>query len=124
MVNWLALERMVDRVHQRTWGESVRISFYRNGEPDQSRPVVDTRGLLHVGSDDSAQIGERRGDAFRSRLAAGEAELFLDRATYSGHIPRRGDQVRANDRVGQPWFEVSMVGDHDTNLIVVSLTQG
>lgn len=124
MVDWLALERMVDQAQRRAWGEPVRLSFFKGGAPDQSRPITDTRGVLHVGSDDSARVGEARGDNFRSRLAAGQGELFLDRSTYTGPMPRQGDRVRADARAGQPWFEVSMVGDHDTNLIVVSLTQG
>lgn len=124
MIDWLALERKVDQLQGRAWGEAVRLSFFKSGQPDQSRPVTDTRAVLHVGSDDSARMADGRGEGMRSRLAAGEGELFLDRSTYTGPIPRKGDRVRANARAGQPWFEVSMVGDHDTNLIVVSLTQG
>lgn len=124
MVDWRALERTIDQVQARTWGEAVRLSFFKNGAPDQSRPITDTRAVLHVGSDDSSRLDAGSGSVFRSRLAAGQGELFLDRSTYTGPIPRAGDAVRALDRAGQPWFDVSMVGDHDTNLIVVTLTQG
>lgn len=123
MVDWLALERKVDQLQAKAWGEAVRLSFFQDGQPDQSRPITDTRAVLHVGSDDSSRMEAGRGEGMRSRLAAGEGELFLDRSSYTGPIPRQGDRVRASARAGQPWFEVAMVGDHDTNMIVVTLTQ-
>jgi hypothetical protein len=123
-MDWLALERKVDRVVGNAFGESVRLSFLKNGTVDPSRSAVDIVAQLHVGGDNSASLEGGRGDGYRSRLAAGMGELFLDRSRYTGPMPRAGDKVRANARAGQPWFEVSMVGDHDTNIIVVSLTRG
>lgn len=121
MANWRNLEAAVDRlVIGRSFSESVRLSFLKNGAVDPSRPAVEIAALLHVGGDDSKPIGEG-GDRFRSRMALGQAELFIDRSTYTGPMPRQGDSIRANDRAGQPWFEVAIVSDRYSNLLVLSL---
>ncbi|MGY6568510.1 MAG: hypothetical protein ACXIVE_05895 [Salinarimonas sp.] len=120
-VDWQKLEAGVDAVIASTFGESVRLSFLDGGFPDPARPLVDIRATLHTGGDDSrpAQDGLR----YRTRLSAGQAELVINRASYTGPMPRQGDRVRANDRMGTPWFEVAAVSDRYSNLIVLSLNQ-
>jgi len=120
MANWRDLEAAVDRKVGLTFGESVRLSFLTKGAVDPSRPPVDIRAVLHVGGDDSKPFGDGN-DGFRSRLGLGQAELFIDRSTYTGPIPRQGDSLRANDRAGRPWFEVALVSDHYSNLLVLTL---
>ena len=61
--------------------------------------------------------------AFRSRLAAGEAELFLDRGSYDGPRLQPGDAVRAIDRNGEPVWEISAISDRYSNLIVAVLRE-
>jgi hypothetical protein len=121
MVNWRLLEAKVDQKIGATFGESVRLSFMDSGELDQTRPLINIVAVLHTGGDDSIPIGT--GSLYRSRLSAGTAELLIDRSTYSGSMPRKGDRVRANDRDGTPWFEVMSVSDRYSNLIVLSLGQ-
>ena len=121
MLNWRTWEAGVDQKIAKTFGESVRLSFLKNGAVDTDRPAVDITAVLHTGGDDSKPVG--MGGEFRSRLSAGQAELLLDRSTYTGSPPRQGDKVRANDRAGKPWFEVLMVSDRYSNLIVLSLGQ-
>lgn len=121
MVNWRNLEATVDGKIGVTFGEEVRLSFLKNGVADPGRPLVDIRAVLHTGGDDSNAIGV--GEQFRTRLAAGEAELFIDRSIYEGSMPKAGDRVRGNDRAGTPWWEVSKVSDRYSNLLVLSLTQ-
>ncbi|KAB2783693.1 MULTISPECIES: hypothetical protein [Brucella] len=121
MANWRKLEAMVDQKMARSYGESVRLSFMKQQVADPDRPTVEIIALLHVGGDDSRAPGPT--GTYRSRLSLGEAELFLDRSTYSGPDPKVGDKVRANDRAGKPWFEVAAVSDRYSNLIVVKLGQ-
>lgn len=120
MANWRNLEAAVDQKVGLTFGESVRLSFLKNGAVDPSRPAIEITALLHVGGDDSKPVSDD-GDRFRSRLALGQAELFIDRSSYTGPPPRQGDSLRANDRVGQPWFEVAIVSDRYSNLLVLTL---
>jgi hypothetical protein len=120
MVNWLNLEAAVDRKIGRFFGENVRLSFLKEGVIDPDRAMIDTKAILATGGDDSAPIGDGV-SRYRSRLSLGQAELFIDRSTYTGPMPRTGDKVRASDRAGKPWFEVSAVSDRYSNLIVLSL---
>jgi hypothetical protein len=120
MVNWRNLEAAVDQRIGRTFGESVRLSFLKDGVVDPDRDKIDITATLATGGDDSATIGDGV-SRYRSRLSLGQAELFIDRSSYDGPMPRTGDKVRANDRAGKPWFEVSSVSDRYSNLIVLSL---
>lgn len=118
-MDWRALEVAVDQTIGAAFGERVGLLFLSKALQDPARPAIETSGILHVGGDDSKPISA--GDQFRTRLALGSAELFLDRSTYVGPIPRKGDKVRALDRAGRPWFEVSTVSDRYSNLIVLTL---
>lgn len=122
MVNWRKLEAAVDRKIGRAFGENVRLSFMDRpgGVLDPARPAVDIAAVLHVGGDDSKPVGDST-DRYRVRLSLGQAELLIDRSSYTGPMPRKGDKVRANHRDGQPWFEVAAVSDRYSNLIVLSL---
>jgi len=119
MANWRKLEAMVDQKVGRSFGESIRLSFMKQQQPDPERPIIDTIAVLHVGGDDSKSPGPT--GTYRSRLSLSEAELFLDRSVYTGPIPVTGDRVRANERQGTPWFEVAAVSDRYSNLIVLKL---
>lgn len=122
MVSWRKLEAAADRKIGRAFGESVRLSFMDRpgGVLDPARPAVDIAAMLHVGGDDSKPVGDGS-DRPRMCLSLGQAELMIDRSSYTGPMARKGDKVRANDRDGQPWFEVSAVSDRYSNLIVLSL---
>jgi hypothetical protein len=119
MADWRALEARVDRKMAATFGESVRLSFLKNGDTDPDRPMIEITAILHTGGDDSFAAGT----GYRTRLSAGQAELIIDRSSYAGSMPRPQDKVRANDRAGMPWFEVSAVSDRYSNLLVLSLGQ-
>lgn len=119
MASWRELEAKVDQTTARLFGERVRLSFLKNGVADPDRPLVDISAILHTGGDDSFAVGT----GFRSRLAAGKAELVIDRSSYAGPTVKTKDKVRALDRAGQPWFEVSAVSDRYSNLLVLSLNQ-
>ncbi|PZA12755.1 hypothetical protein DNX69_07645 [Rhodopseudomonas palustris] len=119
MANWRDSEARIDQVVGRTFGESVRLSFLKNGTADPARPMVDIVAVLHCGGDHSAVVGS----GFETWLSAGKAELVIDRSTYTGAMPRKLDKVRANDRAGTPWFEVAAVSDRYSNLLVLTLNQ-
>ncbi|MGP9814422.1 hypothetical protein ACTZWT_23160 [Rhodopseudomonas sp. NSM] len=127
MANWRELEAKVDQVTGRTFGESVRLAFLKNGAADPTRSSVDIVAILHTGGDHSAALGT----GFLTWLSAGKAELVIDRSTY--HVdgfpdlphpmPKKGDKVRANDRAGMPWWEVAATSDRYSNLLVLTLNQ-
>lgn len=118
---WRNLERAVDKTMRRTFGETVRLSFMKGATSDPARPQWTGRAILHTGGDDS--IGIADGSKYRTRLSAGQAELFLTRDEYNGPAPLVGDRVRGMDRDGAPLWEVRGVSDRYSNLWVLSLTQ-
>mgnify|MGYP006969668143 CR=1 FL=1 len=118
MAGWRDLEARVDAVMTRAFSENVRVSFLKNGVIDPARPgPIDIAAILHTGGDDSYAAGS----GTRVRLSAGQAELVIDRSTYTGSMPKVQDKVRASDRAGMPWFEVASVSDRYSNLLVLSL---
>ncbi len=121
-MNWRALEAAVDRTIARTFGERVRLSPMNGKAPDGSRAQTTlTDAVLATEGDDTRPPG--LGGQWQTKYSAGEAGLFIDRATYDGPMPKVGDVVRALDRTGQPTWEVAGVNDRHSNLIIVMLTE-
>lgn len=118
MAAWQDLEARLDGVVFGRFGEQVRLSFLKNGEVDPDRQAADLVGVLAVGSDEIERIPGRN-----VAVAAGFAKLILDGSTYAGPLVRAGDRVRANERAGQPWFEVRAVEDRHSNLIILALSE-
>jgi hypothetical protein len=118
-MDWRTLEARLDGIQIKAWGEGIRLSFLKGGALDVDRPTAEIRAILHTDSDLSNAL--QQGLKYRTRLSAGRAELIIDRATYAGPPIRSGDRVRANDREGQPWYEVAAVSDLHSNLLVLTL---
>jgi hypothetical protein len=120
MADWRNLERKIDGIEARRWGETVRLSFFdRDGRSDPDRQQTEIRAILHVAGDVAVQPGP----GFNTRLATGTAELIIDRSTYAGPPIRTKDSVRAIERDGAPLFDVRTIGDRFSNLLVLSLGQ-
>jgi hypothetical protein len=122
MPNWNALERAVDGLVGRMYAEQVRLAFLKGGRTDPDRDSVDIPAVLHV-LGDNASMRLAPGNEFKTRVAADDAELVIDRSRYCGPLPVKGDKVRATDRAGAPWFEVVTVSDRYSNLLVLTLAQ-
>jgi len=103
------------------FAEPVRLSFLKAGDVDPSRPAVNIEALLRVGGGSETQLSGGYGKSWRTQLAAGKAELHINRAIYSGPAPRSGDRVQARARPGEPWFEVLRVDDRGETRLVLEL---
>lgn len=124
MVDWRKLEAAVDRKIGGAFGERVRLSFMKGGKTDPDRPQIIVHcEALCVGGDEVSTLGGGRSGQFQTRLATGEAELFLDRASYDGPALLSGDSVRAIDRSGEPVWEVANVSNRDTSMIAIRLRE-
>lgn len=101
------------------FAEPVKLSFLKDGEVDPGRPAVEITAVLRVGGGKESSLAPGTSRAWRSKLAAGKAELHIDRSRYAGPDLQSGDRVRALARRGQPWFEVLRVDDRgDTRLVL------
>lgn len=101
------------------FAEPVKLSFLRDGAVDPARPAAEISAVLRVGGGKESSLAPGTSRAWRSKVAAGRAELHIDRSLYAGPAPQSGDRVRALARRGQPWFEVLRVDDRgDTRLVL------
>ncbi len=111
----------VDRVHaERLRFEPRRSGNYGSGA-DASREAVDVSGPLRIGSGHNDSGGARRN--FSSTIAAGKAELHLDRTRLpAGFMPKRGDWFIPLDRPDLGRFEVDRIDGGAISRLVIVLT--
>ena len=105
----------------RTFAEQVRLSFLRRGVVDADRPARVIRAVLRVGSGDERNLSGGMAQDWSTRIAAGKAELHIDRSAYPDVILREDDRVCALDRPGQPWFQVQRIDDRGDTRLVLAL---
>lgn len=105
----------VDRV----MAEDIALYFMRNGVTDPDRDNITIRAVLRVGAGDNAI--DTRSRNWAQRIAAGKAQLHVDRATNPRLTVRKGDRIRAIERVGQPFFEVLRADDRAHGRLVLEL---
>lgn len=114
---------MVLAAVDKAFAEPVRLSFLKSGAVDPTRQPVETEAVLRVGGGGETNIAGGFAQTWRTQLAAGKAELHINRAAYSGPQPRPGDRVRALSRHGQPWFAVERVDDRGEARLVLELSE-
>lgn len=105
------------------FAEPVRLSFFKSGVLDPSRPAIEIEAVLRVGEGKTTSVDGGRAQSWRSRIVADKAQLHIDRAAYNGPQPKTGDKVRALSRHGQPWFEVADVDDRSHTRLVLNLNE-
>ncbi|MGF9694706.1 hypothetical protein AAIH46_17940 [Rhizobium sp. 0TCS1.26] len=103
------------------FAEPVKLIFMKDGSVDPARLTVELDAILRVGGGKESNISPGSGRAWRSKLAAGKAELHIDAARYEGPAFRNGDRVRAIARKGQPRFEVLRVDDRGETRLILEL---
>lgn len=113
--------QQVDRIH----AEAVRFEPRRSGNygsgSDSTRPALNLAGPLRIGSGENDSGGARRN--FSSTIAAGKAELYLDRDRLpAGFAPQRGDWIIPLDRPHLGRFEVDRVDGGAVGRLVIILT--
>lgn len=105
------------------FAEPVRLSFFKSGVLDPSRPAIEVEAVLRVGEGKNTSVSGGNAASWRTRIVADKAQLHIDRATYIGPQPKTGDKVRALSRHGTPWFEVADVDDRSHTRLVLNLNE-
>lgn len=104
------------------FAETIRLSFFTSaGTTDPTRPQRTIKAVLRVGQGKTINLGSGAGASWSTRIYSGMAELHIDRVQWPGLVIRTKDKVRAMDREGQPWFEVSGVDDRGETRLVLKL---
>lgn len=107
-----------------TFAENIRLAFFTSsGTVDPSRPAREIKAILRVGEGKTINLGAGTGQTWSTRLYSGKAELHIDQVAWPGLVIRAKDRVRANDRLGQPWFEVAAVHGRGETRLVLALNQ-
>lgn len=117
-----ARDKVVASVDER-FAETVRISPMKGGQPDPDRPQITIEAPLRTGADKQSGIQGGSGRSWQSKIAAGQAELRIDRTKYPGLVLKKGDAVRAMSRPGLPAFDILFVNDRDHTRLIVGLGQ-
>lgn len=105
------------------WDEALRLYPLKNGVVDQSRTKHEFRGAVRQGNEKEANASGGGAQAWSTRIAAGEAEAHITRATYTGPAIKQGDKIRRMDRAGQPFYEVGSVNDRDAGDFILMMTE-
>lgn len=120
MANWQNLTAMATRTADRLFGEPVRLSFFKGGQEDPARPLVDLRAQLHLPGE-SDVTPSRSNSSFTTQLVGGTGLLIIQKSVFAGEL-RQGDKVRADARDGQPWFEILSVDANGAAQIVAQIS--
>lgn len=105
------------------FAEPVRLSFFKSGVLDPSRPAVEIEAVLRVGEGKNTSVSSDGSRGWRSRIVADKAQLHIDRVKYPDLVVRTGDKVKALSRPGEFWFEVSDVDDRSHTRLVLNLNE-
>lgn len=105
------------------FAEPVRLSFFKSGALDPSRPAIEIEAVLRVGEGKTTSVDGGRAQSWRSRIVADKAQLHIDRKKYPDLVVRTGDKVKALSRPGEFWFEVSDVDDRSHTRLVLNLNE-
>ncbi|KTQ95012.1 hypothetical protein NS226_13860 [Aureimonas ureilytica] len=115
------LRASVVRCADRIFAERVRFSFFRKGDVDPTRPPADITAVLRVGGGDERNLAGGLAKDWSTQIAAGKAELHVDRDAFPSLTVREDDRVCALDRPGLPWFQVLRVDDRGDTRLVLAL---
>jgi hypothetical protein len=105
----------VDRV----MAEDIALYFMRNGVTDPERANITIHAVLRVGTGGNAV--DTRSRNWAQRIAAGKAQMHVDRVAHPDLIVRKGDRIRATERPGRPFFEVLRPDDRAHGRLVLEL---
>ena len=109
------------------FAEPVRLSFFKSGVLDPSRPAIEIEAVLRVGEGKTTNVSGGMAQSWRTRIVADKAQLHIDREKYPDLVvpntTSEKPKVRALSRHGQPWFEVADVDDRSHTRLVLNLNE-
>lgn len=105
------------------WAERIGLFFLKGGAVDPDRANVEINAVLRVGNERSVGPTGGLAQSWGMRIAANKAEMHIARDGYNGPAIRKGDKVRAVERLGQPFWEVAFVNDRHASRLILSLTE-
>jgi hypothetical protein len=114
-VSWRDMVAAMDAAVDTQWAESIRFmpwiaGEYDDGEPDLSRAVLTTMGIMRLDKEVVTGGGpnERVGSTFGTRMATAPVRVSISKTAMQAAVLREGDRIRALERIGtvDEWFEI------------------
>ena len=94
-MDWRGLVETLDDVVDSVWAEPVRFvpwrsaSEYALGEADDTRPIVDAKGVVTL----SSNVIHPMGDRFIAKIDVADVTLSIRFDDLADALPRQGDRV-------------------------------
>lgn len=124
-----ALRDAVVAGNDRDFAEEIAIvpmletSQYKSRTPDPDRPAFSVQGILRIEMSSSDLSGPGRDD-WATQVPAGMSMLKIDRVAYPASLElRKGDQITAIKRVGEPQFLVEQADPHGRSRLHIILSR-
>lgn len=103
------------------FAERVRIVAWKDGREDPERPARDIVAPLVDEDRENQSLSGNRSGEFATDLRTGGAILKPDRAAYPDLDVRKGDEVIALERPGEPRWRVSSVDTSGRGRLIINL---
>lgn len=121
--NYQSIRERTTRVVDAVMAETVKQYPLKNGRADPSRQVCEFQAVLRTGGTRNTSVSGGVARDWMVRIAAGKAQLHVDRVANPDVKIAVGDKIQAISRVGSPWFEVLELDDRGHSRQVLELGQ-
>jgi len=105
----------------KTFAETVEIKFLDGGKADPDRANTEVVAPLRTGNIAAKNLSGGVSQKWKAKVAAAGGTLSINRATYTGPKPQKGDKIKAIERQGKPFFEVLAIDDRSHTRLVLIL---
>lgn len=121
--NYQSIRERTTRAVDAVMAETVKQFPLKNGKTDPSRQVSEFQAVLRTGGTKNTSVSGGVARDWMARIAAGKAQLHVDRVANPDAKITVGDKIQAISRAGSPWFEVLELDDRGHARLVVELGQ-
>ena len=121
--NYQLIRERTTRAVDAVMAETVKQFPLKNEKADPSRQVCEFQAVLRTGGTRNNSMSGGVGRDWIVRIAAGKAQLHVDRVANPDVKIAVGDKIQAISRAGSPWFEVLELDDRGHSRLVVELGQ-
>lgn len=121
--NYQSIRERTTRAVDAVMAETVKQFPLKNGKADPSRQVYEFQAVLRTGGTRNTSLSGGVARDWMVRIAAGKAQLHIDRVANPDVKIAVGDKIQATSRAGSPWFEVLELDDRGHSRLVVELGQ-
>ena len=121
--NYQSIRERTTRAVDAVMAETVKLFPLKKGAPDPSRQVYEFQAVLRTGGTKNNSMSGGVGRDWMVRIAAGKAQLHVDRVANPQIILEVGDKIQAISRADSPRFEILEIDDRGHSRLVAELGQ-